>query len=72
MCDKLDDAVAELRLFYDVVNIGSGMYQVFFRGTNALVATVRPVQAAKVQWARGEEVDLVKKALGDAGLWVVS
>jgi hypothetical protein len=68
--DKLDDAVVDLRLHYDVVNIGSGIYQVFERGTNALVATIRPVMAAKVQWARaGNEV--VTAALQNNGLWVV-
>jgi hypothetical protein len=68
--DKLDDAVVDIRLHYDVVNIGSGIYQVFERGTNALVATIRPVMAAKVQWARaGNEV--VTAALQNNGLWVV-
>lgn len=70
MRDKLDNAVVDLRLHYDVVDIGAGMYQVFERGTNILVATVRPVQAAKVQWMR-DPVDLLRAALQNNGLWVV-
>jgi transcription elongation factor len=70
--DNLQEALVDLRLHYDVfqVNLGEDVYQVFERGTQVRVATIRPVMAAKVQWARaGNEV--VTAALQNNGLWVV-
>jgi hypothetical protein len=69
---NLQEALADLRLHYDVfqVNLGEDVYQVFERGTQVRVATIRPVMAAKVQWAR-EGNEVVTAALQNNGLWVV-
>lgn len=71
-CMELKEALADLRLHYDVVqvNLGEDAYQVFERNTQVRVASIRPVMAAKVNWACGVESDVVA-ALQNNGLWVV-
>jgi hypothetical protein len=71
--NNLQKALTDLRLHYDVfqVNLGEDVYQVFERSTQVRVATIRPVMAAKVQWACGVESDIVRAALQNNGLWVV-
>lgn len=72
-CIELKEALADLRLHYDVVqvNLGEDAYQVFERGTQVRVASIRPVMAAKVNWACGVESDAVRAALQNNGLWLV-
>jgi transcription elongation factor len=71
--NNLQKTLADLRLHYDVcqVNLGEDVYQVFDRGTQVRVATIRPVMAVKVNWACGVESDVVRAALQNNGLWVV-
>jgi transcription elongation factor len=71
--NNLQKTLADLRLHYDVfqVNLGEDVYQVFDRGTQVRVATIRQVMAVKVNWACGVESDVVRAALQNNGLWVV-
>jgi hypothetical protein len=66
----LQNAMVDLRLRYDVEDIGNGMCQVCERGTGRLVATIRPVTAARVHWSDRPAADVQAAIVGN-GLWVV-